>query len=49
VVRGIITALNAGDIDRALTFVGDETVIVIIPQPGELSGRFKGKEEIRAW
>jgi hypothetical protein len=49
VVRGIIAALNTGDIDRALTFVGDETVIVIIPQPGELSGRFKGKEEIRVW
>jgi hypothetical protein len=49
VVNAWVAALNAGDIDGALSYVADDAVVTIVPpQPGT-SGAFAGKEEIRGW
>jgi ketosteroid isomerase-like protein len=49
IVNAWVAALNAGDIDGALSFVADGAVVTIVPpQPGT-SGVFTGKEEIRGW
>jgi ketosteroid isomerase-like protein len=49
IVNAWVAALNAGDIDGALSYVADDAVATIVPpQPGT-SGVFTGKEEIRGW
>ena len=49
IVNAWLAALNAGDIDGALSYVADDAVVTIVPlQPGT-SGVFTGKEEIRGW
>ena len=47
VLRSLFDALNAKDIDRALAFVTDDTVITIVMAPNRFV--FTGKEEIRGW
>jgi ketosteroid isomerase-like protein len=49
VIRAIIDALNAKNIDAALALVADDAVVTIIPPPGDTTGVFTGKEEIRGW
>jgi ketosteroid isomerase-like protein len=49
VVRGIVDALNEGEIDAALALVADDAVITLFPAPPNTTGVFAGKEEIRAW
>ncbi len=49
IVDAWVAALNAGDIDGALSYVADDAVVTIVPpQPGT-SGVFTGKGEIRGW
>lgn len=49
VIRAIIDALNAKNIDAALALVADDAVITLIPPPPGTTGVFTGKEEIRGW
>ena len=49
VVNAWVVALNAGDIDGALSYVADDAVVTIVPPAPGTSGVFTGKEEIRGW
>ena len=49
VVNAWVAALNAGDIDGALSYVADDAVVTIVPPAPGTSGVFTGKEEIRGW
>ena len=50
VIRGIWEdALNAKDLDKALTLVTDDARLVLIPAPRGTSGIFNGKTELRGW
>ena len=49
VIRAIIDAQNAKNIDAALALIADDTVITLIPPPPDSTGVFTGKEEIRGW
>jgi ketosteroid isomerase-like protein len=50
VVRGLIEALNTGDVEGALAFLSEDAVVQLIPPPmPEDDGIFTGKEEIRGW
>jgi ketosteroid isomerase-like protein len=49
VIRGIVEALNSGDIDSALNLVAEDSVITLFPAPPGTNGVFVGKEEIRGW
>ncbi len=42
-------ALNAGDIDAALSYLADDAVLTYIPPTPGTSGVLTGKEEIRSW
>ncbi|MEA3335162.1 MAG: serine hydrolase [Chloroflexota bacterium] len=42
-------ALNAGDIDTALSQLTEDATIEIVPPPPGMDGIFSGKEAIRAW
>jgi ketosteroid isomerase-like protein len=47
VLRGIYDALNAGDVDRALTFVAENAVAVLTPPPPGSTGVTMGKDKFR--
>jgi predicted ester cyclase len=50
VIRGIWEdALNAKNLDKALTLVTDDAKLVLSPAPRGTSGVFNGKEELRGW
>jgi ketosteroid isomerase-like protein len=49
VVNAWVAALNAGDIDGALSYVADDAVVTIVPPAPGTSGVFTGNEEIRGW
>lgn len=50
VIRGIWEdALNAKDLDKALTLVTDDARLVLIPAPRGTNGVFNGKTELRGW
>jgi len=50
VINAWLEALNAGDIDGALSYLADDAVVTIVPPPEPgASGVFTGKEEIRGW
>jgi hypothetical protein len=44
-----VAALNAGDIDGALSYLADDPVVTIVPPAPGTSGVFTGKAEIRGW
>jgi hypothetical protein len=44
-----VEALNAGDIDGALSYLADDAVVQILPPAPGTSGVFTGKEEVRGW
>jgi hypothetical protein len=50
VVNAWAAALNAGDVEAALSYLADNAVLTFVPptMPGD-DGIFTGKEEIRAW
>ena len=50
IVNAWLDALNAGDIDAALSYLADDAVLTFIPPPipGD-DGIFSGKEEIKGW
>jgi ketosteroid isomerase-like protein len=50
VVDAWFDALNAGDVDAALSYLADDAVVVMVPPgtPGD-DGIFTGKEEVRGW
>jgi len=47
VLRGIFDALSVGDVDRALTFVAENAVAVLIPPPPGSTGVIIGKDKFR--
>ena len=49
VVQAIYDAIAAGDVDRAMSMVADDVVLLIIPLGEGFDGSFVGKEEVRAW
>jgi ketosteroid isomerase-like protein len=49
IVNAWLDALNAGDINAALSYLADDAVVTIVPPPHGMSGVFTGKEEIRGW
>ena len=50
VINAWAAALNAGDVEAALSYLADNAVLTFVPpsMPGD-DGIFTGKEEIRAW
>lgn len=48
IAHALHDALNAGDIDAALSYLADDAVVTMVPPP-EGTGVFSGKEEIRGW
>ena len=50
IVNAWFDALNAGDVDAALSYLADDAVVTMVPPgtPGD-DGIFTGKEEIRGW
>jgi ketosteroid isomerase-like protein len=50
IVNAWLDALNAGDIDTALSYLSDDAVVTMVPPgtPGD-DGIFTGKEEVRGW
>jgi ketosteroid isomerase-like protein len=50
IVNAWVAALNAGDVDGALSYLADDAVLTFIPPPipGD-DGIFSGKDEIRGW
>lgn len=50
IVNAWFDALNAGDVDAALSYLANEAVVTMVPPgtPGD-DGVFTGKEEIRGW
>jgi hypothetical protein len=49
VINAWLEALNAGDIDAALSYLADDAVVQIVPAAPGTSGVFSGKGEIRGW
>ena len=49
IVNAWVAALNASDIDGALSYVADDAVVTIVPPAPGTSGVYTGKEEIRGW
>jgi hypothetical protein len=49
VIDAWVQALNAGDIDVALSYLADDAVVQIVPPAPGTSGVFAGKGEIRGW
>ena len=49
VIDAWVQALNAGDIDVALSYLADDAVVQIVPPAPGTSGVFTGKGEIRGW
>jgi hypothetical protein len=49
VIDAWVAALNAGDIDGALSYLADDTVVTIVPPAPGTSGVYTGKGEIRGW
>jgi hypothetical protein len=48
-INSWVEALNAGDIDAALSYLADDAVVQILPPAPGTSGVFSGKGEIRGW
>jgi hypothetical protein len=48
-INAWVEALNAGDIDSALSYLADDAVVQIVPAAPGTSGIFTGKEEVRGW
>ena len=49
IINSWVEALNAGDIDAALSYLADDAVVKIVPPAPGTSGVFTGQEEIRGW
>jgi len=49
IINAWVEALNAGDIDGALSYLADDAVVTIVPPAPGTSGVFTGKGEIRGW
>jgi ketosteroid isomerase-like protein len=49
VINAWVEALNAGDIDAALSYLADDAVVQIVPPAPGTSGIFTGKGEVRGW
>jgi hypothetical protein len=49
IIDSWVEALNAGDIDAALSYLADDAVVQILPPAPGTSGVFTGKGEIRGW
>ncbi len=49
VINAWVEALNAGDIDAALSYLADDAVVQIVPAAPGTSGIFTGKGEVRGW
>jgi hypothetical protein len=49
VIDAWVAALNAGDIDGALSYLADDAVVTIVPPAPGTSGVFAGKGEVRGW
>jgi len=49
IINAWVEALNAGDIDAALSYLADDAVVQIVPPAPGSSGVFSGKGEIRGW
>jgi len=49
VINPWVEALNAGDIDGALSYLADDVVVQILPPAPGTTGVFTGKEEVRGW
>jgi ketosteroid isomerase-like protein len=49
VVEAWATALNAHDIDSALSYLAGDAVVTLVPAAPGTSGVFTGPEEIRGW
>ena len=49
IVDAWVAALNAGDIDAALSYLADDAVVTIVPPAPGTSGVFTGQGEIRGW
>jgi len=48
-INAWVEALNAGDIDAALSHLADDAVVQIVPPAPGTSGIFTGKGEVRGW
>jgi hypothetical protein len=46
VIRALMDALNAQDMDAGMALIADDTVITLLPPPAKV---FSGKEQIRAY
>jgi hypothetical protein len=49
IINAWVEALNAGEIDAALSYLADDAVVQIVPPAPGTSGIFTGKGEIRGW
>ena len=49
IIRAWVEALNAGEIDAALSYLADDAVVQIVPPAPGTSGIFTGKDEVRGW
>ena len=49
IIAAWVEALNAGNMDDALSYVADDAVVTIVPPSPGTSGVFAGQAEIRAW
>jgi hypothetical protein len=49
IINAWVEALNAGDIDAALSYLADDAVVQIVPPAPGTSGVFTGKGEVRGW
>jgi ketosteroid isomerase-like protein len=49
VINPWVEALNAGDIDGALSYLADDVVVQVLPPAPGTTGVFTGKEEVRGW
>ena len=49
IINSWVEALNAGDIDAALSYLADDAVVQIVPPAPGTSGIFTGKGEVRGW
>lgn len=49
VMHSLYDALNAKDLDSAMTYVADDAVLVLLPPPPGDTGVYVGKEAMRQW
>jgi ketosteroid isomerase-like protein len=49
IIDAWVEALNAGDIDAALSYLADDAVVTIVPPAPGTSGVYTGNGEIRGW